>query len=395
MKLTQRSLTALALPEGKSESIFFDDTLPGFGLRLRNSKQTFIVQYKLGPQHRRLTLGTTAELSLEQARNKARDILAAVRLGRDPASEKRTAVAALTDHCEAHIRRYLVLQKTRQRSTSYHHAEHHLLVHWRSLHTLSITKIDRRVVAKALIELAATCGPAAADRARAVLSAFFAWAIREGVIETNPVIGTNRPYDGKSRQRVLGETELTQIWHAAGNEDYGTIVKLLMLTGQRREEIGGLRWNEVDFTARLITLPSQRVKNGRIHQVPLSNPAIALLRAIPQQAGHDRVFDLSSYSHPKKTLDQRIASHKPVAPWVIHDLRRSVATHMAELGIAAPHIIEAILNHVSGHKSGVAGIYNRASYEQEKRQALDRWADHVMAAVEGRASNVIAIDRRA
>ena len=127
--------------------------------------------------------------------------------------------------------------------------------------------------------------------------------------------------------------------------------------------------------------------------MPLSDPAIALLRAVPPRANRDLVFGAgsngpSSYSKSKRALDQRLS----IAPWVIHDLRRSAATHMAELGIQ-PHIIEAILNHVSGHKAGVAGIYNRASYDREKRQALDRWAAHLMALVEGRASNVVAMAR--
>jgi integrase len=226
-----------------------------------------------------------------------------------------------------------------------------------------------------------------------VLSAFFAWAMREGLTETNPVIGTSRPYDRGGRERVLSESELAQVWHAAGDDHYGAIVKLLILTGLRREEIGGLRWSEVGLSAGLIQLPPRRTKNGRAHIVPLSDPAITLLRAVPRRAGRDLVFGLgsngpSSYSKSKRALDQRLS----IAPWVIHDLRRSVATHMAELGIQ-PHIIEAILNHVSGHKAGVAGIYNRASYDREKRAALDRWADHLLAAVEGRVSNVVTMAR--
>jgi integrase len=231
-----------------------------------------------------------------------------------------------------------------------------------------------------------------------VLSAFFAWAMREGLTENNPVIGTSRPYDRGGRERVLSESELAQVWRAAGDDHYGTIVKLLILTGLRREEIGGLRWNEVDLAARLIQLPPRRTKNGRVHLVPLSDPAIALLRAVPRRADRELVFGLgsngpSSYSKSKRALDQRLAQDGGSLPhWTVHDLRRSAATHMAELGIQ-PHIIEAILNHVSGHKAGVAGIYNRASYDREKRQALDRWAAHLMALVEGRASNVVALTR--
>ena len=401
LKLTQRKLPTLVLPAGKAEVIHFDEDLPGFGLRLRGNAKTFVVQYKIGPQHRRMTIGSTAQLSLEQARNEARKIQAKVRLGEDPASEKQEAVAALADRFEARMRDYLTQQKSKLRPSSYHRTEAHFLDHWKPLHTLPITRIDRQTVVARLDNLVADRGPAAADRARAVLSAFFTWAMKKGIVEANPVAVTERPYNPKTkaRKRVLSESELIQVWHAAGAGSYGTIVKLLILTGARREEIGQLRWSEVDFAGRVIRLPAERVKNGEAHDLPLSDPAIALLRAMPVLAGRDPIFGsgakgLGAYSILKQQLDARVAAgnDQPLVPWVIHDLRRSAATHMAELGIQ-PHIIEAILNHVSGHKAGVAGTYNRASYDREKRQALDRWAAHLMALVEGRASNVVAMAR--
>jgi integrase len=274
-----------------------------------------------------------------------------------------------------------------------HGGEQYLLDLWKPLHTMPLTKVDRRTIAKRLSELVTTNGPATTDRARAVLSAFFTWAMREGLVEANPVAATNRPYDGKGRERVLSNAELAQVWRAAGDDPYGTIIKLLILTGQRREEIGGLRWSEVDFVAGLIRLPAGRVKNGRPHDVPLSDPAIALLRAVPVMAGRDFVFGsgvngFSGFSIPKRALDARIGKAMP--PWVIHDLRRSCATHMAEIGVQ-PHIIEAVLNHISGHKAGIAGIYNRASYEKEKRQALDLWAEQVTVLVEDRKAIVVPL----
>jgi integrase len=277
------------------------------------------------------------------------------------------------------------------RPSSYKRSEQHLLDLWKPLHTMPLTKVDRRTIAKRLSELVTTNGPATADRARAVLSAFFTWAMREGLVEANPVAATNRPCDGKGRERVLSNAELAKIWYAAGDDPYGTIIKLLILTGQRREEIGGLRWSEIDFATRLIRLPAGRVKNGRPHDVPLSDPAITLLRAVPVMAGRDFVFGsgasgFSGFSIPKRALDVRAA----ISPWVLHDLRRSCATHMAEIGIA-PHIVEAVLNHVSGHKAGIAGIYNRAAYEREKRPALDLWAEHVTALVEDRTTNVVPL----
>jgi integrase len=393
VKLTQRLLPTFVLPPGKAEIIHYDDDLPGFGLRLRGNARTFVVAYKIGTQHRRMTLGSTAQITLEAARTEARKIQAAVRLGRDPAAEKQEAVASLADRCEAHMHTYLTRQKARVRPSSYKRSEQYLLDLWKPLHAMPLTKVDRRTVAKRLSELVTTNGPATTDRARAVLSAFFTWAMKEGLVEANPVAATNRPYEGKGRERVLSNAELAQIWRAAGDDPYGTVVRLLILTGQRREEIGGLRRSETDFAARLIRLPAERVKNGRPHDVPLSDPAIALLRAVPVMAGRDFVFGsgasgFSGFSIPKKALDTRIGKAMP--PWVLHDLRRGVATGMAEIGVP-PHIIEAVLNHVSGHKAGIGGIYNKAAYERDKRAALDRWADHVTTTIEGRITNVVPL----
>jgi integrase len=375
--------------------------MPGFGLRMRGNARTFVVAYKIGTQHRRMTLGSTAQLTLEQARDKARIIQAEVRLGRDPAGEKQEAVASLADRCETHIRTYLNRQKARLRPSSYRHSERYLLDHWKPLHAIPLAKIDRRTVAARLGTLITDCGPAAADRARATLSAFFVWAVKEGLVEANPVFATNRPDDGKGRERVLTGQELVQVWRALGEGHYATIVKLLILTGQRLMEIGGLRWPEIDFAARLLRLPGERTKNHRAHDVPLSDPAVALLRAMPVMAGRDYVFGsgakgFGGYSVPKKALDKRITeiNGAPLPPWVVHDLRRSVATHMAEIG-AQPHIVEAVLNHASGHKAGIAGTYNKAVYERDKRQALDLWGAHVLSLVEDCTANVVPLRAQA
>jgi integrase len=355
VKLTQRVVDSITLPAGKLDAVHYDDDLPGFGLRLRaGGWRGFVVQYKLGTKTRRMTLGTTAMLQLATARKKAAKILAKVRLGKDPAGDRQEARARAADTCAPIMQRYLARQQEQLRANSYRGTKHALLNLWKPLHAISIAKVDRRTVAAQLGTLVDANGRAAARRARNVLSAYFAWAMREGLAESNPVIGTNQPGNGNGRERVLSITELAQVWRAAGDYDYGTIVKLLMLTGQRREEIGGLRWNEVDLGGRLIQLPPRRTKNGRAHLVPLSDPAIALLRAVPRRDDRDTVFGSgangpSSYSKSKRALDQRL---DPMPPWVLHDIRRSVATHMAELGVQ-PHIIEEILNHVSGHKAGV------------------------------------------
>jgi integrase len=162
---------------------------------------------------------------------------------------------------------------------------------------------------------------------------------------------------------------------------------LLVLTACRANEIGGLRWDEVHDD--MIILPAERVKTGRPHVVPLAAPAQAILAAIPRGRYGDHVFargGFRSWSYGKRRLDTKLTA---LAAWIVHDLRRSAATGMAELGVA-PHVIEVVLNH-AGHRAGIGGIYNHATYEREKRAALVIWADHVVAAVEGRESRVMAL----
>jgi integrase len=400
VKLTQRTVNTVALPPGRTDVVYFDDALPGFGIRIRDSGlRMYVIQYKLGAKHRRMTLGPVNALRLEAARTSAAELLAAVRLGRDPAGEKASARMRTFDTLGAAGHAFLTRQKARLRPRSYAASERYLLDSFRPLHSLPLAGITRRDIAQRLAELAVSSGPSAADRARATLSALFGWAMREGLTDTNPVLATNRQATGRGRERVLSDSELADVWRHAGDGAYGTVVKLLILTGQRREEIGALQWAEIDLAAGLIRLPAGRTKNGRAHDVPLSAPAVDLLQALPRTGPAvfgTRAAGFAGYSIPKRALDRRIAEtrqaarREPTPPWVLHDLRRSVATHMAELGVQ-PHIIEAVLNHVSGHKAGVAGVYNRATYEREKRQALDLWAEHVMALVERRATNVVPL----
>ena len=241
-----------------------------------------------------------------------------------------------------------------------------------------------------------------ADRARTALSAFFAWAIDRGYLDLNPVQNIQRRAQGAGRTRVLSEVELAAVWKACGCDDYGRIVRLLILTGQRKAEIGDLSWPEIDLENRQFDLPPERTKNGRPHLVPLSNEAVQLLMDAPRFEHRSFVFGQGSrgfqgWSKAKQFLDARIdearerAREKPLALWTLHDIRRSVVTHLHERGFAQPHVVEAIVNHVSGHQSGVAGVYNKARYPAERRRALDLWAQHIVALLEGRDSNVVPL----
>ena len=333
--------------------------------------------------------------------------MAAVHLGDDPQAEKNKRRARAAETLEGVAERFLRRQEARLRPRSLEQVESHLQKHWAALTSLSIHEITRRNVAAHLAEIAAERGPYSANRARAMLSSLFTWAMKEGLVDANPVIGTNRQTDEEARDRVLADYELVAIWNACRDDDHGRIVRLLMATGQRRDEVGAMAKSEIDLKGRKWSIPSERTKNGRAHEVPLSDLAVSILTAALDRKGRGErnlIFgeaeasSFSGWSRAKSALDDRIdkalraapANAKP-APWRLHDLRRTAATRMADLGVQ-PHVIEAALNHVSGAKAGVAGIYNRALYSAEKRQALDLWAAHVEALLEGKsASNVVAL----
>jgi integrase len=402
MKLTVKDAAGLKLPAEKSDWIAFDDDAPGLGLRLRaGGSRMWIFQYALGDKQRRMTLGSTKSMTLGKAREAAGTLHAKVRLGQDPANEKTEGRLRAAETFEAVGQRFLAYQKGELRPGSYVEIERHMLKHAKPLHGIQLAIIDRRSIAGRISAIGAQSGAVTANRVRSTLSAFFGWVMREGIAEQNPVIGTNK-FEEVTRERVLADDELRAIWRALQDDHYGSIVKLLMLTGQRANEIANLAWSEIGDDA--ITLPPARTKNHRQHRVPLSDAALAILAAQPRRldaAGspRDLVFGMgergfSGWSKCKERLDERItkAAGRPLPHWTLHDLRRTCATRMADLGIL-PHVIEAVLNHVSGHKSGVAGIYNRALYEPEKRQALALWTDRVLALVDGRSSNVTVLKR--
>jgi integrase len=390
MRLTKAIVERLTLPPGTSDKIYFDDDLPGFGLRLRQGgkregKRSWIAQYRVGAKQRRVTVGTVKTLDADEARRRARSLLAKVHLGADPQAEKAERRARASITIGAMAERYLAEHAVKRlKPRSYIEVERHLRKHWAVLAGVPIGDVTRAEVAAQLGRIAATSGPIASNRARATLSTFFAWAIGEGLVDATPVLGTNKATAEISRDRVLSPVELAAVWSEAGAGDYAAIVRLLILTGQRREEVGGMLWSEIDAEGAVWRIGAERTKNSLAHDVPLAGPALAVLGGLERREGRDLVFGsrkgpFQGWSNAKSPLDARIAAAlgRALAPWRLHDIRRSVATGMAEqLGIQ-PHIIEAILNHVSGHKAGVAGVYNRASYDREKRAALDLWAREV------------------
>jgi integrase len=398
MKLTAANVARLQLAPGERDRIYFDDAIPGFGVRLREGGAAgWVFQYKLGAKQRRMALGRVSAINAARARESASELHAKVKLGGDPAAEKLAGRIRAADTFGALVAKYLEHQKPpRIRKGSYLEVERHLELHGKHLHALPLASVDQRVVSDRLRSVAKDSGDVTANRVRSTFSAMFSWAMGEGLAPSNPVANTNKREE-RSRDRVLSDDELRLVWTAAGDEQYGAIVKLLMLTGQRENEIAGLCWSEIDFDRDVISLPAERTKNGRAHEIPMGATVRAILDVQPRRDERDLVFGygsgpFSGWGKSKAALDARITegAERPLPHWVLHDLRRTCATRMADIGIL-PHVIEAVLNHVSGHKGGIAGIYNRALYTSEKAQAIARWDTHLAAVVAGKPSNVTAL----
>jgi integrase len=379
-KITMRTIAALA-----PGSYVADAIVQGFGVRRQKDGAYYYLRFRRnGAQYMRSIGRHGSPWTPDSARTRAKQLLGLAVGGDDPFAKPVPAEAF-----GAEVERYLRKQRHALKPRTYVELERHLRRDCGPVARLRLTEIDRRTIALRLAEVETASGPTARNRVRSSLSAFFNWAVREGLLDANPVTGTARADERGSRDRVLTQAELAELWAGLPQGDFGEIVRLLLLTGQRREEIGGLRWSEVDLDRSLIVLPPERTKNLRQHEVALSTQACAILQRLPKRKGRDFIFGIgeagfSGWSKSKERLDQALLAKrkaadrraKPLPSWHLHDLRRTAATGMAELGVL-PHVVEATLNHVSGHKAGVAGVYNRARYADEMRSALQRWADHI------------------
>jgi len=402
MRLDAKTIAGLALPNGKAEQFYWDEELRGFGLRLRlrgnRLHRTWIAQYRSNGRTRRPTLGLVETVLPAEARAAARKVLANVALGGDPQRDKEAKRQAATRTYRSIVAAYLEARERELRPSSYRVTKLYLSGdYFKPLHASAVSEITHADISACVRIIERTRSTATAAAARRAVSTLFAWAIAEGLMgksPVNPVIGTRRPADPTPRDRVLTDAELVAIWKATGSDaDYDRIVRLLMLLGSRASEIGNMRWDELDLTVGSWGLPKERSKNKRAHMIVLPASALNILRAVAQREACPYVFGprgigFTRWSDAKRALDARLAGS--VTKWVVHDLRRSAATGMAEIGIA-PHIVEAVLNHHGGHRAGVAGVYNRARYDREVTAALARWSEHITALVEGRTDNVVAL----
>jgi len=400
MKLNAKTITALALPLGKVDHIVWDDEIAGFGHRMRigaggKMLKSWILQYKHAGATRRLLLGSVAALGAEQARAAARKARAKVELGQDPQADKVARRDKDRHTMRALVEEYLAARKSEVRPRTLVEISRYLTEHFKSFGNMPVDTVTRRDVAARLVAIKNKSGAATASAARNALSAFFVWAMGEGLAESNPVIGTNAPKTNGARSRVLSDDELVRVWNACDDgSEHSAVVRLLILASCRRAEIGDICWSWFAPDMSSFTIPVEHSKNKRAHTLPVLAAMRSILETVPHMANRDQLFGERSHGftrwHCKSELDERSG----VTDWTLHDIRRTVATRMADLGIL-PHVIEAVLNHQSGSKRGVAGTYNRSPYWNDMRNALATWHDHLRTLVAGGKRKVLTFPQTA
>jgi integrase len=369
--LTDASVARFRTPACGQHEIF-DLGYAGLCLRLGyGGAKSFVLFYRFGGKLRRTTLGRWPEVSLADARMAWRKTREAIAKGEDPETRNgKSSAMAFEMVVEEWLRRDQSQNRASSLSQVSRSVEADLLPRWRGKRVDAITKRD---VIELLDSISDRGAPAMARRTSAHINRFFQWCLERDVLQSNPMIGLSRPANGKSRERVLSSEEIAKIWHASPDIGiFGSIIRLLLLTGMRREEATQLRWPEINGD--IITLQGNRTKTGVTHIVPLSVPAKALLDDVPHIAGSDFVFTtqgekpISGWSYAKAKLD----TSSGVTDWRIHDIRRSVATGLQRLGISL-QVVEACLGHTSGSRGGIVKVYQVHDYASEKREALAAW----------------------
>jgi integrase len=426
MKLTERKIEKLSTEHDLKDRLVFDEAQRGLAVRVTASGgRTYLCQYTLHGHKWRVPLGACSAVSLSKAREAAAAVMGDVAKGRNPVAERKEAAAAervrrarnrLTLRVLIDDWNRLHLARRRPRYA----AEAVRALHYAFADHLddAAEDLDRAAVVRALDALtrrrkrkdgdgaAKHKGAAMTGRTAAYGRAAFAWAAKRGSVRSNPFADLPVSKSVAKRERVLSDAEIGKIWWAAGEaaSPYGTIIRLLILTGQRRGEVAGMTWGEISEDLTTWALPAERTKNGVAHSVPLSPSARDLLRALLPDEGKDakRVLNdrrasgeltlpgavgtpFAGWSKAKRSLDRAIvdtrakevgASPSPLAPWSVHDLRRTVATGLQRLGVRL-EVTEAVLNHISGSRGGISGVYQRHDWADEKRAALDAWAAHI------------------
>jgi integrase len=387
-KLRNETVASLQLGD-KTDLIVFDDKTDGFGFRLRLSHdgkrvmRQWIFQYKRSGRTSRIRLGDFPAKSAEAARKEAEKLRGRIAAGEDPAADRRDRRAKDAVTMRSVVTEFLAAKEPDYAPRSFTEATRYLTDkrYFGGLHSRPLDAIELRDIAAAITRIKRESGPATAQRSRGCLITFFSWAVRQGLVKANPCIGSENP-ETKSRDRVLDGAELVRIWKACGDDHYGKIIRLLILTGCRRAEIGDAAWSWIDREKGTLTIPKTVAKTGKARVIPLLPMLRDIIKDVPRMASRDQLFGershgFSSWALHKGPLDARAK----VTDWVVHDLRRSVATHMAEELAVQPHIVELVLGHE--FRTGVQARYNRAPYEAPIRDAYLRWHDYLKTLLDG------------
>ena len=392
IRLTKSAIDALPTP--KSDTVYWDAGFPGFGVKVTpKGRKVFIVLYRTagaGSKLRKYTVGPYGHVTLHQARVAAQKVFAAKLEGRDLAAEKRESKRRVVadrveDLLENFIAQYLIQNRSAGEIARLLRREMGMAWNGKSIH-----EISKRDVVEVISAIEQRGAPIAANKALKSIKTFLRWCVGRAVIDQSPAEGVPLPAKEVARDRVLDDQELAQVILAARKMGgpYGGMVELLALTGQRRGEVAGLTWQELNLEQRVWTIPKSRTKNAKAHVVHLSEQSMAALRRAEQPG--PLVFSLlgtkpfQEFSRAKSLLDQLSG----VRGWRLHDLRRTSVSGMARLGVA-PHVADKILNHQSGTISGVAAVYQRHEFLAERRAALDLWGAHI-----GQLLAEISHDRR-
>jgi integrase len=370
-------------PPAKDEDTYFDLGFPGLALRVfYGGSKSWTFFYRIGGRLRRTSLGTYPAMSLLEARDAWRDARQSVAKGIDPSPRHGTS---RTDTFGDVVAEWMRRDQVKNRASTIYQTnrliEVNLLPVWGSRRVDTITARD---IIELLDSIADRGAPTQAGRVHAHLHRFFGWCIRRGILTANPISTVDKPGSYTSRERVLTDAEIIAVWSAATQASYGPAMRLLLLTGARLQEISRLRESEI--AGDTIKLEGERTKGGKPHTIPLSSAARAVLKDVPRGSSGEYLFSnddgkrpVTAWGHAKGKID----AVAEIEPWRIHDLRRTVATGLQKLGVNL-QTIEAVLGHVGGSRSGIVGVYQRHSFDTEKRTALEAWGAHVMDLVEGR-----------
>lgn len=386
-RLTEARVANLTPEAGKDRLEIGDALCPGLWIRVTSDgAKSFAIRYRANGRTARYTIGRFPAVTLKKARGEASDLFDRIRKGEDPRHRK-SDTAIIDKHVTVEFVTGLYLEKLGRRGRGKRMKESHVAEVRRRLLVEVVPVLGARpfesITRDSILRLLDSIerrAPRVSAHVFYDLRGLFKWAIQEGIATSSPLNGLDAPTKPEARDHVLRPEELKRILKACeGASTYNTIINLLLLTAQRRGEVTGARWTEFDLEAALWTIPKARTKNGREHRVPLSKRAVEILTGWKTSPDTNDVFlfpskgterdSFSGFSRCKRRLDKKADVHG----WTVHDLRRTAATAMAEMG-TPPHVVERILNHTSGTMTPIARVYNRHAYEAEMREALERWA---------------------